>query len=208
MKIIPLDPRHRKEAAKLLSEAFFNYPTFTFFFPNVKQRKRDLAWYLGNALNCTLSYGEAYTVPDLSGVMMLLLPGHTKITLLEYIQNGFFLTPFRLGFRNYVRSMRCETHAEEMHEKLMKGVPHYYLWVLAVAPQKARQGVGKTLIQHLLQKADAENMPIYLETNTEYNVGYYQHLGFSVMMKTEVPGYDIPFWCMVREPSSKQVSLR
>ena len=90
MKIIPLKPKLQPEAAQILAAAFFNYPMFTFYFPDPKKRKRDLAWYLGNVLKCAMSYGEVYTTPDLSGVMMLLLPGHTKITLLEYIQNGFF----------------------------------------------------------------------------------------------------------------------
>ena len=202
MQIISLNPSDHHRAAQLLSDAFFHYPMFTFYFPDPAHRKRTLSWYLGNVLNCTLQYGKAYTTPDLSGVMMLLLPGHTQISLWEYIQNGFFLTPLRLGLKNYVRSMKCESHVGKTHERLMKGIPHYYLWGLAVAPKQSRQGIGKELMQFLLNKADTEGMPIYLETHAEQNVVYYQRYGFGLMETTNVPGYDLPFWCMVREPNS------
>ena len=50
-----------------------------------------------------------------------------------------------------------------------------------------------------MHKADQEHLPIYLETHAEQNVAYYQCLGFSLLRQTEVPGYDLPFWCMVRQ---------
>lgn len=203
MAILPLDPKQHHEAAQVLSAAFFHYPMFTFYFPDEQRRKGNLAWYLGNVLNCTLSYGEAYTTPDLSGVMMLLVPGHTKITLWEYIQNGFCMAPIRLGLRNYFRSMHCEDFVAQMHETLMEGIPHYYLWGLAVDPKRSRQGIGKDMMQYLLEKADKQDMPIYLETHAENNVAYYQRYGFSLLKQAQVPRCDLPFWCMKREPHSE-----
>jgi len=100
---------------------------FTFYFPDPKRRTRYLPWYFRNILNGALHYGEVYTNPEISGVIFTLPPDHTDISLWEYVQNGFLLTPFLLGFRNYKRSMDCESFVGMTQKKLMKDRPHYYL---------------------------------------------------------------------------------
>ncbi len=200
MEIIKLDPRQIKMASDVLSVSFFDYPMFTFYFPDPKRRTRYLSWYFRNILNCALRYGEVYTTPENSGVIFTLPPGHTKISMWEYIQNGFFLTPFVLGFQNYKQSMDCESFVGYTKEKLMKNRPHYYLWGLAVDPSQKAKGIGAALMQPVLAKADARKMPIYLETHDEKNVQYYQKYSFDLIHTVRIPRYELPIWCMLREP--------
>ncbi len=200
MEIIKLDPRQIKMASDVLSASFFDYPMFTFYFPDPKRRTRYLSWYFRNILNCALRYGEVYTTPENSGVIFTLPPGHTKISMWEYIQNGFFLTPFVLGFRNYKQSMDCESFVGYTKEKLMKNRPHYYLWGLAVDPSQKAKGIGAALMQPVMAKADARKMPIYLETHDEKNVQYYQKYSFDLIHTVRIPRYELPIWCMLREP--------
>jgi ribosomal protein S18 acetylase RimI-like enzyme len=174
---------------------------FTFYFPEPQKRKRDLPWYLGNVLNCAMRYGEVYTVPGITGVIFVLPPGHTQISLWENINNGFLFTPIVMGFQNYQRSMACEKFVGKTHETNMNARPHYYLWGLAVDPAHQQSGVGSALMQTILSKADAEQMPIYLETHAEKNVAYYERKGFHLASTAMIPKYDLPFWCMVREPN-------
>ena len=200
MDIIALDPKKKKNAAEVLSAAFFDYPMFTFYFPDPKRRSRYLPWYLENVLNCALRYGEVYTNAELSGVIFSLPPGHTQISLWEYIQNGFVLTPFFLGLRNYVRSMDCEDFVASTHEKIMQDRPHYYLWGLAVDPARKRKGVGTALMEFFMKKTDIAGKSIYLETHDENNVAYYQRLGFNLVCTDAILKYDLRIWCMLREP--------
>ena len=37
MEIIKLDPRKKKRASKVVAAAFFDYPLFTFYFPDPKK---------------------------------------------------------------------------------------------------------------------------------------------------------------------------
>ncbi len=134
MEIIKLDPRQIKRAAEVLALSFFDYPMFAFYFPDPKRRTRYLPWYFTKILNTALRYGTVYTTPEVSGVIFILHPGHTQISLWEYVQSGFLLTPIVLGFRNYKRSMECENFVGATHIALMKNRPHYYLWGLAVEP--------------------------------------------------------------------------
>jgi len=202
MEMVTLDPRRKREAAQVLASAFFEYPMFTFYFPNPRKRARYLPWYLENVLNCALRYGEVFTDAELSGVIFYLPPGHTKLSLWEYTINGFLLTPIFLGLRDYVRSMDCEAFVDEMHEKVMQGRPHYYLWGLAVDPDRKRKGIGTALMKHLLEITDAVEKPVYLETHDKNNVGYYQRMGFNLVRTGTIPKYNLQIWCMVREPGS------
>jgi ribosomal protein S18 acetylase RimI-like enzyme len=83
----------------------------------------------------------------------------------------------------------------------MDGRRHYYLWGLAVDPAHKREGIGTALLEPLLAKADAEKMPVYLETHDEKNVAYYQRKGFSLAKTARLPKTDISVWGMVREPA-------
>jgi ribosomal protein S18 acetylase RimI-like enzyme len=200
MDIIALDPQQKKKAARVLAVAFFDYPMFTFYFPDPKRRTRYLPWYLENVLNCALRYGEVFTNVELSGVLFYLPPGHTQVSLWEYIQNGFFLTPFFLGLRDYVRSMDCEAFVANTHEKVMGDRPHYYLWGLAVDPAQKRKGVGTALMKFFMEIADEDEKPIYLETHDEANVAYYHRMGFNLAYTDTISKYGLQIWCMIWEP--------
>lgn len=200
MEIIRLDPHQIGRASEVLAAAFFDYPMFTFYFPDPRRRTRYLPWYFKNILNTAQRYGEVYVTPEVSGVIFTLPPGHTKISMWEYIQSGFLLTPFMLGFRNYRRSMECEDFVGATQIELMKNRPHYYLWGLAVDPRQKAQGIGAALLRPLLAQADDQKMPVYLETHDEKNVRYYQKYGFDLLTTRQIPKYQLPIWCMLREP--------
>jgi len=202
IEIIKLDAPHKKRASAVVAAAFYDYPMFTCYFPDPGKRARVLPWYLGNALNCAQRYGEVYTTPEVSGVIFTLPPGHTKISLREYIRNGYLLSPLILGLRDYMRSQECEKFVDDTHEKIMNHRPHDYLWGLAVDPSQKQRGVGSALLKPFVEKANAENMPVYLETHDETNVAYYQRTGFSLVHTDKILKFNLSFWCMVREPDN------
>jgi hypothetical protein len=203
MEIVKLDPRCRKKAAEVVAAAFFDYPMFTFYFPDAHKRETGLPWYLGNVLSCALRYGEVYTNPEITGVIFTLPPGHTRLTQWEYATHGFLLTSFVMGLKNFNRSQHCEAYVGDMQEKVMQNRPHYYLWGLAVDPRVKRSGIGSALLQPLLARADRECKPIYLETHDENNVAYYERHGFSLAFTGDIPVYGLTIWCMVREPQEE-----
>lgn len=202
MEIIKLEPCQKKRAAAVVASAFFNYPMFTFYFPDPNRRKRWMPWYMEKTLNCALRYGEVFVAPDLSGVMFILSPTHTRVTNGEYIQNGFLFAPFVVGFRNYLRNDVCEKFVADTHERLLNKRDHYYLWGLVADPKTQRKGVGSALLKILTDKADAENMPVYLETHEQKNIAYYERFGFKLIHADTIPAYGLDIWCMLREPEN------
>ncbi len=76
---------------------------------------------------------------------------------------------------------------------------HWYLGVLGTRPDRQGQGLGSLVVAPVLDEADAESQPAYLETATESNLGFYGRLGFGVRNDVGIP--DGPrIWGLWRDP--------
>jgi GNAT superfamily N-acetyltransferase len=203
MEIVRITAGTRKQASKILASAFFDYPMFVHYFPDVEFRRRRLAWYMGLALKCAMFYGEAYITDDGSGVLFFLPPKHTRLYMKNYIRVGIAHTPLILGLKTYMHLDECEKYVADTQEKLLKGRSHYYLWALAVDPKAQRKGCGGMLQKLLLDRADKEKLPVYLETHNKDNVPYYEKFGFQLIHTETIPNHGLDFWCMLREPQIK-----
>lgn len=64
---------------------------------------------------------------------------------------------------------------------------HWYLQMLATHPDWQRQGLGAALMEATFERADADGLPCYLETETVENVAYYRHHGFEVRAEWDIP---------------------
>ncbi len=204
MKVVPLERVDYKQAAAVVARAFFDYPSLTAYFPDERSRAWKLPWYMEHVLKSALRFGEVLTTEDCSGVLFLLPPGHTKLSNWDYVQSGFFAAPLIVGFRHYPFVDACETMLADTQEHLLRDRPHYYLWGIAVDPAHQRCGAGGALLGALFDKADRANMPIYLETHQHANVAYYEQKGFQLIHTGKMPGDDMPFWCMLREPDTHE----
>jgi len=202
MKATPLKPNEKKKAAAVVARAFFDYPSLKVYFPEEKSRNWKLPWYMSRVLESAMRYGEVMTTDDLSGVLFLLPPGHTRLTDWEYVKCGFLAAPLIVGLRRYSLVNASEAYLADMQEQLLQGRPHYYLWGITVDPARQRTGAGTTLLNALFDKADGEGMPVYLETHLFANVAYYEQRGFQLIHTGTMPGDDLPFWCMLREPNA------
>jgi GNAT superfamily N-acetyltransferase len=81
--------------------------------------------------------------------------------------------------------------------------PHWYLQLLATHPDWQRQGLGADLMAVMFDRADAEGLPCYLETETPENVAYYRQHGFDVRTEWDVPLDGPHMWGMLRRPLSE-----
>jgi GNAT superfamily N-acetyltransferase len=198
MDIIKLEHNQIRKAAEVVASSFFNYPMMIHYFPDPKKRKQRLLWYMEKTLNCAICYGEVFITSDFSGVMFILPPGHTRLTTAEYIRHGFLFTPLVMGLKNYLNSDECEKFVADTQERLMNGRYHYYLWGLVADPKKQRRGVGSALLEILTSKADAENMPVYLETHDQNNITYDERFGFKLIHTGTIPRHGLDIWCMLR----------
>jgi predicted N-acetyltransferase YhbS len=78
--------------------------------------------------------------------------------------------------------------------------PYWYLGILATHPDWQRQGLARDVLRPVGARADAEGMPMYLETATLSDVAYYTRLGFTVLHEIDLPDDGPHAWLMWREP--------
>lgn len=78
-------------------------------------------------------------------------------------------------------------------------VPHYYLSFVGVRPQGQGRGIGSTLLRDVLDRADRDGVPSYLEGSSERGLALYERHGFERRGKVVLPDGPAlyPMW---REP--------
>lgn len=78
---------------------------------------------------------------------------------------------------------------------------HYYLMLLGVRPDHQGTGIGSALLRAVLDRADREDAPAYLEATSPRNRALYERHGFEVtdeLRTSDCP----PLWAMWRRPRS------
>ena len=85
------------------------------------------------------------------------------------------------------------------HEELTEG-PHWDLWVIGVEPASQGKGVGRALLEPVLQRVDQSGETCYLETLDERTLPLYERIGFEVRVAEVEVTSGLPYWCCVRPP--------
>ena len=61
-------------------------------------------------------------------------------------------------------------------------------------------GIGRSLVEPVLQRADRDGVPAYLESSKERNIAFYARHGFEVTGQIHTPRGGPTLWLMWREP--------
>jgi ribosomal protein S18 acetylase RimI-like enzyme len=188
-----------EEVSRVLARAFFDDPMTMYIVPDDEKRRRTLPWFFKKAAQIAGRYGEPFTTPGkVQAAALWLPPGKTILTLPMMIRAGMAAAPFTFGLPTFMRFMGAMNRLEHLHKRDMPP-DHWYLFVLGVEPERQGQGVGGRMIQPILERADRDGLPCYLETMKERNVTFYRKHGFEVVVDDVFP--DGPrYWTMKRDP--------
>jgi GNAT superfamily N-acetyltransferase len=92
--------------------------------------------------------------------------------------------------------------AEERLADRRPGEPHLILASLGVVRHRQGRGVGAALLASGLDRADRDELPVWLETSAEPNVRFYGRLGFAVTDVVDLPRGGPRTWLMLRRPGT------
>ena len=189
---VPVTPGLVKGAAQAAADGFFDNEIWVWLLRGDWQRRRLLPrHYRAMIRRVYMPRGAAWTTPDALGAALWFPPGTLEMTARERLAEQLSLVPE--GVSCFRRAMRWEGLMVEHHP----AEPHWYLQTLSVSPEAQRGGVGTALIRPGLDRADAEGMPCFLETQRESNIPYYRRFGFE--LTREVSLHDSPpVWLMWR----------
>ncbi len=145
-----------------------------------------------------LKYGNVFsTSNNLEGVMAI-GPHGKEMTFWRIIRSGAFSLSMKIA--NESKIMKVLSNAVEEAKKNLNLGPYIHLLIMGVSQEFQGKGFGGKLLRAIIEKAEIEKLPIYLETQKEENVSLYEKYGFSVKKKIILPDpFNLPMWLMVRD---------
>jgi GNAT superfamily N-acetyltransferase len=192
-----------REASAVIAAAFASDPLWGAIFAGderVAARMRAMAEV---SLRVGFRYGEVYApTPALQGVIALVDGAGADINPWRILMSGGLWAALRMG-KEAGRLMQpvFEPLMRDRHAA-MAGRRYDYVLIVGVAPSFQGRGLGGVLIEVAKERARRCGAALYLETETEANVRFYERLGFQLIRQVTLPILAIPMWELVWEPTS------
>ena len=190
MTFEPVNATNTHDAIRILAEAFRDDPVINWSCNN----PQALESFFEFTLPIFIPHQLTYLDPHGRGAASWLGPGQTLnwpyslSSVIKVLKLG--------GLTGLYRLLVSGIKTEQYHPKTR----HYYLFAIGVTPGHKGQGIGTSLISHVLKQCDAEGVPAYLENSKEENLAFYQGHGFKVQQQIRFSASAPPVWLMWREP--------
>ncbi|KAJ2892791.1 putative gcn5-related n-acetyltransferase-like protein [Zalerion maritima] len=204
-------PGEIREAAVSLSQAFAADDLAQYLLP---EETNDLTkWKLHIDIMTYIVAAHCYSGLvmtsglDYEGVALWMPPGKTMDDWWTIMRSGMWKLYYQLsseGRRRYYDEMLPLLHRTKQEIMGDRDDDCYYLVYIGTKPRCRGQGYGKRLINDMLDKADAENRAVYLESSNIINNGYYRQFGFEEKREVYLERGSEPvlLTIMVREPGT------
>ena len=193
-----LDRSRIGQAARVLGRAFDDDPTMRYLVAGRGPVSQKAVRFFEAAIRMGMDQGQVQALPGLEGVAVWLSPGSTKVGFGAILRSGMLGAIMGLGVKSLRRMGHMFRYVEPLEEECVAG-PHWVLMFIGVDPQFQGNGLGHSLIDSVLERADAEGLPCYLDSGNPRNLSFYHRHGFEVAGEVGLP--DGPtVWAMVRRP--------
>jgi ribosomal protein S18 acetylase RimI-like enzyme len=184
--------------ARVLALAFQDDPGTVNFEPDNERRRAVLPPFFRTFVAASLAEDGDVVVAGhpIDGIAISFGPDRHSPSPDAMGANGFDDVLALAGPESADRLLAMVGEIERQHVQLTDG-PHFRLEFYGVVPERQGAGVGRALIDHGHRRADELRLPTYLETFSDWNVGYYRHRGYEVVGEFNV-GDRTRGWGMIR----------
>lgn len=168
-------PQDKKQVVDILSAAFYENKSVNYILAQDGRKLNRIRHLMGYAFEMCSMFGQVYLSNDRKACALFVFPELKKHTFksvwldIKLIFNvvGFFkLKP--------VLQREGEIKAIQPLKRMA------YLWFIGVDPNFQHTGIGKKLMDGLIEIMEKENRPIYLETSTIENLPWYKKFDFEI----------------------------
>ena len=186
--------------ARVLALAFQNDPGTVNFEPDGDRRRAVLPPFFRTFVAASLAEdGDLVVAGDpIDGIASWFGPERHAPSPDAMGANGFGDVLALAGPEAADRLLAMVGEIEGQHAQLTDG-QHFRLQFYGVVPERQGTGLGSALIEHGHRRADELRLPTYLETFSDWNVGFYRNRGYEVVGEFTV-GDQTRGWGMIRPP--------
>lgn len=174
--VVPVDETNAADAADAIAAGFQDNEIWAWILPGDRLRERVLRRYYRRMIpKVWMDRGGSWVTSDGMGAAIWGPPGNWRLKGIEELHELLamgLVPPGALVRGSRIGKLFVSRHPRE---------PHWYLADLAVRPEAQRRGLGSALIRPGLERADADGMPCYLETQREANIPFYRRFGFELL---------------------------
>jgi ribosomal protein S18 acetylase RimI-like enzyme len=120
-------------------------------------------------------FGEVWLSQDHKACALVLYP-HQKKTTLKSVWLDLKLILGAVGIGGIKKTLERETKIKAKQPQ----IPMAYLWFIGVNPLYQHRSIGSDLLTKVMNKANKDGLPVYLETSTDRNLPWYEKHGFTI----------------------------
>ncbi len=184
-----------KKAVNVFVNAYSDDPMMEKFMKEEDKRRAQFEIML----RFCMKYGNVFASSDnIEGVMAIVPHDKGDMTTWRILRSGGFFIGLKLASLRKI--MEASSKAIEEAKKDLDIDPYIFLFIMAVSQEFQGKGFGGKFLRAVIEKSEIERKPIYLETQNEKNVSLYEHFGFHVVKKINMPDpVNLPMWLMVRD---------
>ena len=185
--------------AAVLARAFQDDPLQHYLFPTAAERTKLQPALFRVVLHQGLRTGEVWTTAGTAAGAAVWEPlGWAEIAHDQAEQVEPNELPSAIGTAAFERVTSFFEYLGALHGRDVPG-RHWYLSCLGVDPARQSQGLGGSLLQPILARAEAEGVPCYLETTQPRAVPFYRKHGFEVIVEDSEPTSGLRIWTFRRD---------
>jgi GNAT superfamily N-acetyltransferase len=207
-----LRPEDREPAAEVFARAFAVEPGVRAMFPDPAVRARILHLAAVQEVEDAMARASGYGVEvrgELAAIALWDPPGMGARVLSRAAALGRLR---RLGLTarhaphiaRLVARHRRDLPALARERRRAIGAasagPAWHLSFLGTRPELQGHGLARLLLEHVLDRCDADGLPAWLETTDPVNPPIYERFGFRTQAHIARAGWLPGFWIMRREP--------
>lgn len=175
----------KKLIVDILSASFDTNKSVNFVAKQDAKRKQRIKHLMAYSFEICWMFGQVYLSEEGKACALVLLPENKRSTL-KSIWLDLQLALSCIGIERTGKVTAREQKIKAHYPK----EPTYYLWFIGVVPECQKMGIGRKLLEEILEDAKRLERPVCLETSMLPNVDWYKKQGFKVYATVDV-GYPL-----------------
>lgn len=171
----------------ILVAAFKDNQSVNFIVRQDERRLKRIAALMDYSFEMCYHFGDVWITEQQDGCALILYPHLKKFSLLAIWLDVKLI--FRaIGIPGIFKALKREGLIKKMQPK----EPMAYLWFIGIQPSAQKTGRGSRLLREVIESANSNALPTFLETSTPANLPWYKKFSFEIYDQLDL-GYTLYF---------------